>query len=227
MKDRSVCTKARASCVRFKYHFSEKKPSMQVKLWWAPVLPTDKPPYDYATLIAYAILTSKNRCSTLNDIHRSISNKYPYFDLKVKNWKKSVRQTISRSTKWFIRVDSSAYGGFWRIEPEKESFFVELLTNSEAKKSTLQEKNIVKALPAKIKSHKNTFCGLGLAKDLPSSSYIEKPINQRWLENAVHDSTFWSNPTYNQFDVNLYRQELLDICNNTKCLAHTDFRLLA
>jgi hypothetical protein len=54
--------------------------------WWQPSQPQDKPPYSYATLIAYAILISQDGRLLLSDIYRWISETYPYYLLDKRGW---------------------------------------------------------------------------------------------------------------------------------------------
>lgn len=58
----------------------------QINPWWKPADRFEKPPYSYATLIAHAILTSKDGRLTLSDIYKWISEAYPYYKLGQKGW---------------------------------------------------------------------------------------------------------------------------------------------
>lgn len=58
----------------------------QINPWWVATGPNDKPPYSYATLIAYAILSSKDGRLTLNDIYVWISSRYPTFCIGIGGW---------------------------------------------------------------------------------------------------------------------------------------------
>lgn len=58
----------------------------QIIPWWKPADPYEKPPYSYATLIAHAILTSKDGRLTLSDIYKWISEAYPYYKRGEKGW---------------------------------------------------------------------------------------------------------------------------------------------
>lgn len=58
----------------------------QINPWWKPTDRFEKPPYSYATLIAHAILTSKDGRLTLSDIYKWISETYPYYKLGQKGW---------------------------------------------------------------------------------------------------------------------------------------------
>lgn len=64
----------------------------EITPWWVPSCPYEKPPYSYATLIAQAILCSKDGQLTLNDIYIWISNNYPAYRLGERGWK--VRKRI-------------------------------------------------------------------------------------------------------------------------------------
>jgi hypothetical protein len=58
----------------------------QIIPWWKPADRFEKPPYSYATLIAHAILTSKDGRLTLSDIYKWISEAYPYYKRGQKGW---------------------------------------------------------------------------------------------------------------------------------------------
>lgn len=58
----------------------------QIVPWWKPADRFEKPPYSYATLIAHAILTSKDGRLTLSDIYKWISEAYPYYKRGQKGW---------------------------------------------------------------------------------------------------------------------------------------------
>lgn len=51
----------------------------EITPWWTPTHRYEKPPYSYATLIAHAILSSKDGRLTLSDIYKWISEHYPYY----------------------------------------------------------------------------------------------------------------------------------------------------
>ncbi|OAC99712.1 fork head transcription factor, partial [Mucor lusitanicus CBS 277.49] len=80
-----------------------------------------KPPYSYATLIAHAILTSKNGRLTLSDIYKWISEAYPYYKRGQKGWQNSIRHNLSLNRKWFVKEDrrpTQAHpgkGGYWTL----------------------------------------------------------------------------------------------------------------
>jgi hypothetical protein len=47
----------------------------------------ERPPYTYATLIGFAIISSKEYRLTLGEIYEAIITKYPYYKLGDKGWK--------------------------------------------------------------------------------------------------------------------------------------------
>lgn len=53
---------------------------------WNPINRADKPPYSYATIIGHAILTSKDRRLTLNDIYVWITENYPFYSNETQGW---------------------------------------------------------------------------------------------------------------------------------------------
>jgi hypothetical protein len=69
-------TKFRTSQTRKMKSFSRKQVGLH-----------EKPLYTYATLIGFAIISSKEYCLTLNEIYESIATKYPYYKLSDKGWK--------------------------------------------------------------------------------------------------------------------------------------------
>ncbi|KAG1051697.1 hypothetical protein G6F43_006117 [Rhizopus delemar] len=106
----------------------------QIHPWWKPVDRFEKPPYSYATLIAHAILSSKDGRLTLSDIYQWISEVYPYYKKGVKGWQNSIRHNLSLNKKWFVKLDrrpTQAHpgkGGYWTLRPMTEKLFVENLT---------------------------------------------------------------------------------------------------
>jgi hypothetical protein len=67
----------------------EKVPSKIIPSW-KPASHDEKPPYSYATLIAYAILTSPDRKLPLSDIYMTISGHFPYYVLGDNGWQVSL-----------------------------------------------------------------------------------------------------------------------------------------
>jgi hypothetical protein len=53
---------------------------------WNPTNRADKPPYSYATIIGHAILTSKDRRLTLNDIYNWITENYQFYSNDTQGW---------------------------------------------------------------------------------------------------------------------------------------------
>lgn len=53
---------------------------------WDPVDRNEKPPYSYATIIAHAILSSKERRLTLNEIYNWIMENYPFYCTTSLGW---------------------------------------------------------------------------------------------------------------------------------------------
>ncbi|KAI8057391.1 hypothetical protein BDF21DRAFT_349233, partial [Thamnidium elegans] len=88
---------------------------------WNPVNRSDKPPYSYATIIGHAILTSKERKLTLNDIYVWITENYPFYSNDTQGWQNSIRHNLSLH-KAFVKIerDSTSQtpprkGCFWTI----------------------------------------------------------------------------------------------------------------
>ncbi|CEG74149.1 Putative Fork head protein [Rhizopus microsporus] len=108
----------------------------QINPWWKPADRHEKPPYSYATLIAHAILSSKDGRLTLSDIYKWISEAYPYYQRGVKGWQNSIRHNLSLNKKWFVKLDrrpTQAHpgkGGYWTLQPMTEKLFVENLSQA-------------------------------------------------------------------------------------------------
>ncbi|KAJ3087494.1 Forkhead box protein J3 [Quaeritorhiza haematococci] len=79
-----------------------------------------KPPYSYATLITYAIQTSKNKQMTLNEIYNWVMDHYPFYKTAGNGWKNSIRHNLSLN-KTFVRVprpiNEPGKGSYWTIDP--------------------------------------------------------------------------------------------------------------
>ncbi|ORZ23278.1 fork head domain-domain-containing protein [Absidia repens] len=104
--------------------------------WWQPTQLHDKPPYSYATLIAYAILISQDGRLLLNDIYQWISETYPYYSLNQRGWQNSIRHNLSLNKKWFLKVDrrptqaNPGKGCYWTLVPGTEEMFMENITQA-------------------------------------------------------------------------------------------------
>ncbi|CAO3599581.1 unnamed protein product [Absidia cylindrospora] len=112
----------------------------QLVPWWQPSKPDDRPPYSYATLIAFAILISQDGRLLLSDIYRWISENYPIFSMKAPNWQNSIRHNLSLNKKFFLKVDrrptqaNPGKGCYWTLVPGKEQWFMEIITKADAHK---------------------------------------------------------------------------------------------
>ncbi|XP_061593012.1 forkhead box Q2 [Cololabis saira] len=78
----------------------------------------DKPNQSYIALISKAILESEEKKLLLCDIYQWIMDHYPYFKIKDKNWRNSVRHNLSLND-CFIKAGRSdnGKGHFWAIHP--------------------------------------------------------------------------------------------------------------
>uniref|UniRef100_A0A0M3HVA1 Fork-head domain-containing protein n=1 Tax=Ascaris lumbricoides TaxID=6252 RepID=A0A0M3HVA1_ASCLU len=98
-----------------------------------------KPPYSYVALIALAIRSSPNMCSTLADIYRFIENQYPYYRNSNQGWRNSIRHNLSMN-ECFVRIASNKAGltkkeiyeinkgsvnsgSYWTLHPDSLSMF--------------------------------------------------------------------------------------------------------
>ncbi|CEP06992.1 hypothetical protein [Parasitella parasitica] len=112
------------------------RPSWPKKIipWWVASDPNEKPPYSYATLIAHAILSSKDGRLTLNDIYQWISQKYPVFSMGNGGWQNSIRHNLSLNKKWFYKIDrrptqaNPGKGCYWALIAGTEQIFIDNLT---------------------------------------------------------------------------------------------------
>ncbi|KAG1049900.1 hypothetical protein G6F46_003470 [Rhizopus delemar] len=108
----------------------------QINPWWKPADRREKPPYSYATLIAHAILCSKDGRLTLSDIYKWISEAYPFYQRSNKGWQNSIRHNLSLNKQWFTKLDrrpTQAHpgkGGYWTLQPMTEKQFVDNITQA-------------------------------------------------------------------------------------------------
>ncbi|KAI9279584.1 fork head domain-containing protein [Sporodiniella umbellata] len=108
----------------------------QINPWWKPTDRREKPPYSYATLIAHAILSSKDGRLTLSDIYKWISEAYPFYQRGSKGWQNSIRHNLSLNKQWFIKLDrrpTQAHpgkGGYWTLQDKTERQFVDNITQA-------------------------------------------------------------------------------------------------
>ncbi|CAF3564574.1 unnamed protein product [Rotaria sp. Silwood1] len=83
-----------------------------------------KPPYSYVTLIRQAILSTRMRRMTLNEIYQWIVDSYPYFRTAPPKWKNSIRHNLSLN-KCFKRLQRSTNdpgkGSYWAVDESYES----------------------------------------------------------------------------------------------------------
>ncbi|KAM7410159.1 hypothetical protein PAMA_001552 [Pampus argenteus] len=84
----------------------------------------EKPNQSYIALISKAILASEQKKLLLCDIYQWIMDHYPYFKIKDKNWRNSVRHNLSLND-CFIKTGRSenGKGHFWAIHPSNYQDF--------------------------------------------------------------------------------------------------------
>lgn len=76
------------------------------------------PGLSYIALISMAIQSSKNRRMLLSEIYQWIAEKYPYYQMKDKSWRNSIRHNLSLN-ECFIKCGRSenGKGNYWGIHP--------------------------------------------------------------------------------------------------------------
>ncbi|KAJ1680394.1 hypothetical protein EV182_000115 [Spiromyces aspiralis] len=78
-----------------------------------------KPPFSYATLIAYAILTHHYGKMTLSEIYDWMMAHFPHFDPKKTGWRNSIRHNLSLN-KIFVHVPRAlkepGKGSYWTLD---------------------------------------------------------------------------------------------------------------
>lgn len=72
-------------------------------------LPSTKPPYSFAQLIAQALASQPSRRLTLSGIYSFISQSYPFYQLEDKGWQNSIRHNLSLN-KHFYKVCQRPFG---------------------------------------------------------------------------------------------------------------------
>lgn len=108
----------------------------QITPWWTATHRYEKPPYSYATLIAHAILSSKDGRLTLSDIYKWISEHYPYYVPGQHGWQNSIRHNLSLNKKWFLKLDrrptqaNPGKGCYWTLVAGTEQYFIDQLTQA-------------------------------------------------------------------------------------------------
>jgi hypothetical protein len=82
-----------------------------------------KPPFSYATLIAFAINSGPYKKMTLSQIYEWIETHFPFFKTAKSAWKNSIRHNLSLRD-IFIREKRPPYdqgkGSYWMIRPGEE-----------------------------------------------------------------------------------------------------------
>ncbi|CEP19099.1 hypothetical protein [Parasitella parasitica] len=131
---RSDCSWKKESKVKIESETSQyTNGPIKIACSWNPIDRTEKPPYSYATIIGHAILTSKDRKLTLNDIYVWITENYPFYSNDTQGWQNSIRHNLSLH-KSFVKLDRDPNvqnpprkGCFWTIRQGREKFFIDNL----------------------------------------------------------------------------------------------------
>ncbi|KAG0257980.1 Ras GTPase [Actinomortierella ambigua] len=86
--------------------------------------PTQKPPFSYASLIARAILESRELRLTLGDIYGWITSRFPWYKHSPPAWQNSIRHNLSLN-KAFRKLERAigepGKGCFWSLEMDDEA----------------------------------------------------------------------------------------------------------
>ena len=90
-------------------------------------VPMPKPPYSFIALISMAIANSPEKRVTVSQMYQYIEGRFPYYKQCTRNWRASVRHTLSVND-CFVRTakkrsDGGDQGGLWAIDPEFEDMF--------------------------------------------------------------------------------------------------------
>ncbi|KAG2209750.1 hypothetical protein INT47_001898 [Mucor saturninus] len=106
-----------------------------------------KPPYSYASLIAQAINSSKDKRMTLNGIYNYITTNYPYYQMAQNGWQNSIRHNLSLN-KAFVKVPRGetepGKGAFWTIDVNAETQFTNGVYKRNKRSGSIISENIKK-----------------------------------------------------------------------------------
>ncbi|KAK4510498.1 uncharacterized protein ATC70_004929 [Mucor velutinosus] len=152
---------------RLLHQVKRKRPSIQLSspkedCWANSMSPADditqyvskdsKPPYSYASLIAQAISSDKNKKMTLHGIYTFIATHYPYYQMASNGWQNSIRHNLSLN-KAFIKVprrDSEpGKGAFWTIDAVAEAQFRQGIYKKLKRSNSASKDTVSPTLPHK------------------------------------------------------------------------------
>ncbi|OZJ05503.1 hypothetical protein BZG36_01899 [Bifiguratus adelaidae] len=97
---------------------------------WVSTTGDEKPPYSYATMIAYALIQAPEKKLTLSDIYKWISDTFKFYHLGEHGWQNSIRHNLSLNPA-FSKIDrrpttaNPGKGCYWTIDPAAEPAFIE------------------------------------------------------------------------------------------------------
>ncbi|KAI9245458.1 fork head domain-containing protein, partial [Sporodiniella umbellata] len=99
-----------------------------------------RPPFSYSSLIAQAILESKDQRMTLRDIYHWIMSKYPaLYNAQDTGWQNTIRHNLSHN-QCFQKVPKNEWskgkGGYWKVDPNRADEFEPLLKKPESSSPT-------------------------------------------------------------------------------------------
>ncbi|KAI8087732.1 uncharacterized protein B0P05DRAFT_532070 [Gilbertella persicaria] len=190
---------------------------------WNPTSRTEKPPYSYATIIAHAILSSKERKLTLHDIYIWITENYPFYSNDTQGWQNSIRHNLSLH-KAFVKIDRDPNaqnpprkGCFWTIRKGKEKSFIDNLQkplNSLKKQHSMSHFLHTKRQSIQLSSRRSSMAKEPVVTPttetfgttsfcISESEPIVVSSSSSSLSSSDHSPVMTGSPTYNQLLCNV------------------------
>lgn len=137
-----------------------------------------RPQYSYSALIAMAILSSPKKTLTLPGIYDFISWRFPFYKTCNKDWKNSVRHTLSLN-KCFVKSTTvpegatQGKGNYWIIDPLCDNILENgtFRSPSKTRRSRRQGRNSLSegTMPADVNIHESGCRNVTVSDPSPSS----------------------------------------------------------